>query len=182
MDFRKENERARKESMMHQNDDITLLDLKRLVSYNPLSGIFMAMPVRGSRLIPGSPLGTLSRSGYLAFRILGKIRRAHRLAWFMVHGEWPEEYIDHINGIKTDNRIANLRSVTQSVNMQNLRTANCRNSTGYLGVSWDRKRGKYRAIIGVNGKNLTLGWFDEPEVAHQAYLDAKRKLHPGCTI
>jgi len=94
-------------------------------------------------------------------------------------GEWPSE-IDHINGDKSDNSYRNLREVSRGENMQNKRKAHRNNKTGFLGVA--REAGKYRARIRVCGKNRSLGMYDTPQQAHQAYLAAKRELHEGCTI
>lgn len=108
---------------------------------------------------------------------------AHRLVWLHLYGEWPEHGIDHINGRRSDNTAANLRSVPQSENVQNQRKARRDNkSTGLLGVSRPSGRSKYRAQIMAQGRNRYLGYFDTPEEAHAAYLAAKRQLHPGCTI
>ena len=95
-------------------------------------------------------------------------------------GEWPDGYIDHGNGVRTDNRWANLRAGDRSFNMQNQRRARRDNTTGWLGVS--RVKSRFEAAIQVRGRRFRLGRFDTPEAAHAAYLTAKRKLHEGCTL
>lgn len=109
---------------------------------------------------------------------------AHRLAWVHVHGSWPAGDIDHINGDKLDNRIANLRDVTRSVNKENMRSARGDNKVGLLGVHVRRQNTTrpYVASIRVSGKLIHLGAHNTPEAAHAAYLEAKRRLHSGCTI
>ncbi|WP_230878255.1 HNH endonuclease signature motif containing protein [Burkholderia sp. 9779_493] len=108
---------------------------------------------------------------------------AHRLAWFYVYGEWPSGDIDHIDGVRTNNAINNLRDVPRGVNMQNQRRARSNNRTsGLLGVTWHARRYRWCAQIQVDGKRKGIGYFDDAETAHQAYLDAKRKLHAGCSI
>jgi hypothetical protein len=98
------------------------------------------------------------------------------------HGEWPAQQIDHINMNRTDNRIANLRSVSPRVNSENRRTAQSQNLVGLRGVSWRDHCKKWRSRITVHGVEHRLGQFDTAEDAHAAYLEAKRRLHEGCTI
>lgn len=150
--------------------------LKKTVHYDPETGLFTR--VRGIR--KGAIFGTKTYDGYLCGKVLGKQYRLHRLAWLYVHGEWPKNQIDHINGIRTDNRLCNLRDVTPSINKQNTRKADRDNKTGFLGVQFSQ--GKYQAQIRVNKKPLFLGTYDSPEEAHAAYLKAKRQYHEGCTI
>jgi len=119
------------------------------------------------------------------FQLFGRLRLAHRMAWLYVYGVEPEKglHIDHINGIKIDNRIDNLRVVTVSGNVQNQRKARVDNThSGLLGSHWDKKSGKYNAVINVNKVRIFLGAFADPMEAHQAYLTAKRELHATCTI
>lgn len=111
---------------------------------------------------------------YASLRILGKNFRAHRIAWLMTYGEFPKKQLDHINCIKTDNRIANLREADQSKNQANCRL-NSRNTSGFKGVSWYRTEKRWRARIEVNGKCISLGYFIEVEDAHAAYRQAVEK-------
>ena len=95
-------------------------------------------------------------------------------------GKMPEKVIDHINGNKKDNRFSNLRDVTNQANTQNTKKArNCNKSTMLLGATLDKRRGVYRSQIKVNGKNIYLGDFKTPELAHAAYVEAKNKYHEG---
>ena len=119
-------------------------------------------------------------NGYWVIGINKRHYGAHRLAWVITKGHWPELFIDHINGDRADNRFCNLREASPLINQQNQRRANIRNKTGLLGVSVQRK--KFAAVIQVGGRQLTVGLFDSPEQAHQAYVEAKRKHHAGCTI
>ena len=154
--------------------------LKQLASYDENTGKFTWIARRkGVRV--GDVAGSMMSHGYVAIGIYGVDYTAHRLAWLYVHGCWPSGYIDHINGIRSDNRIENLRDVSQSVNMQNVYAAKSNSKTGYRGVSWHAQREKYTARIKVGGKYLSLGLHETPDGAHAAYMDAKRKLHEGCT-
>ena len=125
--------------------------------------------------------GSVNDKGYIVIRCFGRLYHAHRLAWLLTHGAWPAGDIDHINGIRTDNRIANLRDVSRSVNQQNLKTARRDNQTGLLGVKKTRC-GTFEARINLNGRYVHLGTFPAAAEAHQAYITAKRKHHEGCTI
>lgn len=109
--------------------------------------------------------------------------KAHRLAWLSTYGSWPTGDIDHINGVRHDNRIENLRDVDRRTNSQNQKKATSRNKTsGVLGVSWDKEKQKWAAFITINGKSCRLGRFDTVQEASDAYLEAKRQHHAGCTV
>lgn len=150
--------------------------LRAVVAYCPETGVFTS---RRS----GKQIGFLvGAKGYVCIGVLGKKCNAHRLAWLLVNGAWPAGEIDHIDGDKTNNRIANLRDVCRDTNSQNQLRAHKRNSSGLLGVSVDKKRGKWISSIFMNGKKRFLGRFDAPELAHERYVEEKRRVHAGCTI
>ena len=155
--------------------------LAEFLSYDCDTGIFTwkKRPPR-SRIKP--KVGTVHRNGYICIRILGKRYYAHRLAWLLHHGTWPDQEVDHMNGVRTDNRICNLRLLPSGLNVQNMRRPSKRSTTGLLGVSVCKKNGTFRAHIGVNGKTLALGYYKTPELAHEAYVLAKRELHSPCTL
>lgn len=156
--------------------ELTVEKSKELLEYDPISGRFV-WKVRRSRSAPvGSVAGSPLKTGYFAIVIGGKKYRAHRLAWFMTYGSWPENELDHINGVRTDNSLANLRPATRSENFQNKATS-VRNSSGYQGVSWDVGTQKWRAKICLNRKQHHLGVFDSLEDAAKAYAAAKAELH-----
>lgn len=116
----------------------------------------------------------------LLARIDGRKYLVHRLVWLHVHGEFPLNQIDHINGNGCDNRIENLRDVTPSTNSQNKRVARTDNKCGSLGVSIERN--KFVAQIKSGCLKIKIGRFNTIEEASNAYLKAKRELHEGCTI
>lgn len=126
------------------------------------------------RIPAGAIAGNTNKRGYKQVRVLGKRYYAHRLIWLMTYGEWPA-VIDHIDGDISNNKLSNLRSVSQQINLQNKHRATKRNRTGLLGVSIAKN--KFSATIGVNGAHLYIGRFNTPEEAHSAYLEAKRQLH-----
>jgi hypothetical protein len=154
--------------------------LRQWLAYDAETGR-LTYKVRRGCMAAGKEAGWLMDCGYISVRVAGRTYLAHRVAWLLVHGEWPKGDIDHVNGVKTDNRLANLRDVTTSVNCQNQRRARRDNSTGYLGVSRYGRR-RFIAQIGIKGRIRKLGVFDDPEIAHAEYLKAKRELHSGCMI
>lgn len=156
---------------------ITQERLKELLHYDPETGALTWALPSGRRVKPGHKAGTKGPSGYLTIQVDNHAFMLHRLVWFYVTGEWPKGDIDHINGIRSDNRFFNLRDVSHSHNCQNRKIADKVNKSGYLGVSIHRE--KYAAHISVDGKTKYLGVFDDPAIAHQAYLEAKRKHHLG---
>lgn len=136
----------------------------------------------------GSPVGGPEKKGYLAMSFQpprspkSLYYFVHRIVWLIVTGKWPEAEVDHRNGDKADNRWDNLRHADDELNSQNRRRANKNNSTGMLGVTFDKASGKYDSRIGHRRKLHKLGKFDTPGEAHQAYVDAKRLLHAGGTL
>lgn len=162
--------------------EITAEAVRNLLDYSPGTGIFTRKTARPGQPV-GSVAGSMNDKGYIKIFVLGKVHGAHRLAWLYEYGKWPENEIDHINGDKSDNRIANLRDVSRKVNVQNQRRARKSRPLDLpLGVQFVRKLDKYVAEIGANGKRHYLGLFPSADLAHEAYLGAKRKLHEGCTI
>jgi hypothetical protein len=159
-----------------------MLELRRaaeLLSYDPETGEFRWKVDRRKEL-KGSLAGTPNSDGYIQITIDYKKYRAHRLAWLFTTGEWPTHDVDHIDGNVANNSIGNLRIATRSENNQNLKKAKSNNKLGILGVI--AHQGRFMAKIKANGKVRFLGYFDDPLVAHEAYLKAKRELHDFSTI
>lgn len=151
--------------------------LQSLVRYDPATGLFTRL-VRRTNATGGWP----DKAGYLYLMIDTKTYSAHRLAWLYMTGEWPRNDIDHINGNRADNRFCNLRDVPKNFNMQNERRARNNNAFGLMGVQFRKDRGKYVAVLRIDGKSRRFGAFDTPEEAHAAYVEAKRLHHPGFTL
>ena len=152
-------------------------ELKRCFDYNPETGNFIWKIKPNKKLPIGTVAGTIV-NGYRRIHYQGKLYGAHRLAWLYVHGAFPENLIDHINGDGLDNRIANLREANFFENAQNITKPQKNNSHGYLGITFDKRKKLWRARIGVNGTRRYIGKFKSPEEAYNAYLSAKRELHP----
>ena len=151
--------------------------LREVLDYNPETGIFIWKIKPCRNLKAGIKAGGAS-NGYAYIKISRRRYAAHRLAWAYVYNEWPALPIDHINGDSLDNRITNLRLATAAQNAQNVYQAQKNNSHGKLGLSYDKKKRLWRARIGLNGKRIFLGKFKSQDAAYEAYLVAKRELHP----
>ena len=133
-----------------------------LFDYNPDTGIFIRLISTNSNIKVGSEAGTLDKSkrgGYLRIQADGKKYRLHRLAWLITYGSMPK-IIDHINGIKTDNRICNLRDVEHSDSMKN-RGLQLNSPTSCLGVTWSKPNKKWTSNITVSKKQIYLGYFNK---------------------
>ena len=150
--------------------------LRQVLDYDPATGVFRWKTQLSPRGAVGSVAGRAKPCGYRQISIDKKLYYAHRLAWLYVTGKWPVDQIDHIDGRRSHNAFANLRECVQTQNNQNQAKLS-RNSTGELGVTWDKQKNKYRAQIGVSGRNLNLGLHATVEKAAIAYSEAKAQLH-----
>jgi len=161
------------------NSKLTQDRLKEVVSYDPLTGIFTRKIDHANGLKKGVVCGTKigDRKKYLAIRIDRSLYLCHRLAWLYVTGSFPVGFIDHINGDGFDNRIINLRDVTNEQNVQASLRIPKHNTSGFKGVSWVKASRKWVAGISINNKRKVLGFFMTPEDASSAYLKAKKEMH-----
>ncbi len=151
---------------------VTHNDLLSAVSYCSSSGIFTRAQAAGNTKT-GSIIGSLDAKGYIKALVNGHYVKLHRLAWFYVYGVWPIDQIDHINGIKTDNRIENLRVCNTHVNCLNQQGPRTNNKLGYQGVHQIMKTGRYRACCSLKGTKYHLGVFSTAEEAFVAYTAFK---------
>lgn len=159
---------------MRPKDLLTQATLKRLMTYDPELGLFMHKPGR-SGVKPGIA-GGFDKDGYIQVSVKGYKYLAHRLVWLYIHGTWPTKELDHINGIKSDNRLCNLREANKVENQANSKIK-VDNKSGYKGVGWSAKLNKWRARITFRGKEIHLGLFDTKEAAAQAYRNKAIELH-----
>lgn len=149
---------------------ITQSELQSIFNYNKDTGILI-------RKNNGKIAGTINDKGYIQVTINYKRYKAHRLIWLYVYGYIPSRCIDHINGIKNDNRIINLRECSQSENSYNAKLSK-RNTSGIKGVFFDSNRNKWRASIRVDNKIIQLGRFDSLEQAKNL-VKIYREIHHG---
>jgi len=155
--------------------------LKENLQYDSLTGIFTWLISSAKCIKVGDIAGSLDK-GYVKIQINKKIYFAHRLAWLYMTGEMPKDVIDHINGIRNDNRICNLREATGQQNSHNQIKPFKNNTTGRLGVTFDKTTNKFLAQIRLNTKTKYIGRFSTLEEASAAYIAAKRKYHSFYTI
>lgn len=148
-------------------------ELKLLFSYDPDTGAIHWI-AKGKGMIKKKAAGTLLHSGYLGICVGSKRWQAHRIAWALHNDQWPKDQIDHINGIKTDNRICNLREATNSQNGKNLKLSKA-NKTGIAGVCWSERYQNYRSYIKVDHKQKYLGTFKTLDEASKARHEAEDK-------
>lgn len=161
--------------------DLTPARLRELLHYDAETGVLIWRVDRGQAgAKAGDRAGHVTSDGYLRVTLAGFRHLAHRLVWLYVYGVWPQHRVDHLNGNPQDNRIANLRDVPVKTNNENRRRPHRNNKSGFLGVS--PKADKWVAKIRVGGVLRHLGYFVDPEQAHQVYVEAKRRLHEGCTL
>ena len=172
--------------------------LRRLIDYDPATGemrwkqrpAWLFAPGKQTRAVKAMSYNTrhagglaftaVGTHGYLTGQCLGHHLLAHRIIWALVHGQWPVQKIDHINGDKTDNRLCNLRAVDNVGNAQNMRRSKA-NRSGATGVYWSAQRDCWHAIIHTQGRTRHLGFHSSFDDAIAARKAAERKygFHPN---
>lgn len=168
--------------------DVTVDEVRARLDYDPSTGIMVWRKRPGNdhqtnawnAKFWGKTAGSKAVNGYMEVGWVKDGARfrsfCHRLAWAHFHGAWPSKMIDHIDGDRSNNRIANLREATGSQNAWNT-GARSWSKSGVKGVSWDKERGKWFASIFVNRKQIALGRYDNIDDAAVAYADAARRYH-----
>lgn len=155
---------------------LTAERLRELLDYDPKTGVFRWKGPR-RKVKPGQVAGYKNpKNKYIYIRVDFVRHFAHRLAWLYVYGEHPESQIDHINGIRDDNRIANLRPATPQTNQYNKRMAK-NNTSGVKGVNWAKREGKWRARFNCEGRAVYVGLFDTLDDAAAAIKEARESHH-----
>lgn len=143
--------------------------IRDFFEYDPITGIITARVSFGPHKA-NSRVGGRKRNGYRVVGAFWKVYPEHHLAWFLYHGRWPTEAIDHINGVRDDNRIENLREVTHAENCKNRRRMK-NNSSGVQGVYYSERHKMWKANIQANGHAVFLGYYrtiDEATIARKA--------------
>lgn len=149
---------------------LTAERLRSLLFYDPISGTF-TWRVSRVKVSAGDRAGKKTKDGYIHIGVDGRRYQAHRLAFLYMTGEMPEGLVDHKNLDRSDNSWDNLRAATNSQNQGNTALRQ-NNKSGFKGVSWHAAEGRWRAVIGIDGKKVFLGYADAPELAHEAYCAA----------
>lgn len=152
-------------------------DLRAAFRYDSDTGDLYQIKSTGGKFA-GSLAGWLCVNGYRYVSLNKRKYLAHRVIWCIVHGAWPTKDVDHINGERADNRIANLRLATRSQNLANQKIS--KRSSGFKGVSWHKRAQKWMAYIGsphgAAGREY-LGLFEIQEEAHAAYMRAAKSRY-----
>ncbi len=161
--------------------ELTVDRVRELLDYEPDTGIMRWRVQLNGRCRVGAIAGCVNSKGYRVVHIDGRQYRASRLVWLHVYGRWPTGVIDHRNHVTDDNRIANIRDVSVSVNAQNQIRAQTRSASGLLGV-FPRGRLWRAKLKRADGSILFLGEFQTAQTAHAAYVAAKRMEHEGCEL
>ena len=160
--------------------NLTQKMLKDALSFDPKTGIFTWVnPSKYNHMNVGDVAGGDDGIGYIRIRVAGKKYKAHRLAWLYVNGCWPLEFIDHIDGDRSNNAISNLRDVSRSINAQNQKQAHKNKVQGPLGVHWSARHRKWIAKLSLGGERFHSRYFATPELASAAYFEMKEKVHSG---
>lgn len=147
-----------------------------LLNYDPETGLFHWKVYRSRCARPGDAAGVITKKGYVRIKVGAKSYMGHHLAWFMTHGHWPKDQIDHVNGVRDDNRLANLRECTAAQNSWNTKLRQT-STSGFKGVSLDKRTGKFLAYIFTGGKLNRLGLFDAVSDAAAAAAAARNRYH-----
>ena len=178
---------------MTKTDLPTPETLRKLLSYDPDTGLLMwkrrplemfatknAFKSWNTRYCGNLAFGSIDGRGYRQGAIFSKYCLGHRVAYAVYYGVWPVGDIDHINGDKVDNRIENLREATQTENSRNMKIPTT-NTSGVIGVSWDKKARRWRAGITAAGKQVYLGTFEsfDDAVAARKAAEVKYGYHPN---
>ena len=149
-----------------------------LLSYDRATGRLTWNVHVGGSSRPGKPAGCLTKhsKGYVVVSLFGHEYLAHRIAWVIVKGAWPNHEVDHKNGIVTDNKWSNLRKATPSQQRVNTKLYS-NNTSGFRGVYFSRRTAKWCASIAINRRSRHLGSFETARAASAAYERAARKIH-----
>jgi hypothetical protein len=156
--------------------ELTVDELKALLTYDPITGDFR-WNLTPKRTSLSRVAGCVDTIGYLIIRIRGKGYKAHRLAWLYMHGEWPKQCLDHINGVRSDNRMENLREVSTRENSQNKGRHRAGKAAGITAPC--RNHPKWTASIMIKGKSTYLGSFLTEQEAHEIYSQAVASVNEG---
>lgn len=164
------------EERMESGSEITADTVRALFTYDPRTGHLLHQRARGIAK-RGDRAGTLKPTGYRLIRVNGRWFQSARVVWLHYYGVWPKQQVDHINHVRDDDRIENLRDVAQRENLHNLSGKRKNNTSGTVGVTWNSRSQKWYAVIYVMSKAIFLGSHDTYEAAVEARQAGKRIYH-----
>ena len=154
---------------------ITQQELKELLHYNPETGIFTWKVSTARRVSSGDVAVTKRKDGYIQIKLNNELILSHRLIWIYMYGYLPK-YIDHINGQRDDNRIINIREVSNQQNSLNSKISK-NNTSGIKGVYWDKSRNKWTVRLAIDGKGKFFRRFDDIDLAKLVIEEVRNKYH-----
>lgn len=157
------------------DNKLTQAQLKAMLDYSPLTGVFTWKEKISRKVVVGSVAGCYRADGYLRIKALGQEYLGHRVAFFYMNGYWPSAEIDHKDGNPANNTWDNLRECIHAENLQNARPR--KSASGVTGVGWHKLRQKWRATLTVMGKQVHAGLFDTKSEAIEARSRLKANLH-----
>lgn len=167
--------------MKTTKSDLTAARLRELLHYDPETGVFTRKVRTAQMMRVGDIAGNPHENGYITVQLLGRTYRAHVLAWLYTHSAWPPEDVDHINRVRHDNRISNLRLASRSENLQNSGLSR-RNTSRHKGVRRQvlsgEPTGRWQAFIYLHRRFTHLGIFSSVEDAAAARKAAEALYHP----
>lgn len=163
--------------------DFVIANIHDILEYNPDTGElvwkFVDFSDRGDAIFnkkyAGKVAGNVGRDGYRNLQVRGWPFSAHRLAWYITYGKWPDNQIDHINGNRDDNRLCNLRDCTSLVNARNV-GLRATNISGHRGVTYNKSMDMWQAYIWIKGKQTHLGFHEEKQSAVNARVTAEETI------
>lgn len=156
--------------------EMTQAELIEILDYDPLTGIFRwKVPRKKGAIRPGTVAGSLDGRGYVQISIFGKRWKAHRLAWLLMTGKPPDGEIDHIDGVRANNVWSNLRAASHKQNGEKIKLR-ADNTSGFRGVCFDKRRGRWMSKVEHHKKQYNLGYFDSAEQAAQAARAKRAQL------
>lgn len=153
---------------------LTAERLRQLLKYDPATGLFEWLAPTSRRVTIGAVAGSLTNRGYLVISVDGRRHGAHRLAFLYMTGSWPSGPLDHRDLDGLNNRWSNLRLASHSLNHANERRRRS-NTSGFKSVIWNSQAGKWQARLTLNYRQIHLGYFDDPKLAHNAYVAGARQ-------
>ena len=154
---------------------ITQEELKELIDYNSETGVFTWKVSPARQVFSGDIAGTKRKDGYIQIKVKNELILSHRLVWIYMYGYLPK-YIDHINGQRDDNRIINIREVSNQQNSLNSKISK-NNTSGIKGVYWDKSRNKWTVRLSIDGKCKFFKRFDDIDLAKLVIEEVRNKYH-----